>query len=149
MKQGFSLIEVTIFVAILSVFFVMVVAMSTSSLASLKTTERRAYATRYAEELVEWLSGEGEIDWNTTFLAKAPTTSPTRYCFNGTLTTWPPQGACPDYSLDGLFKREVALSRVANVTPGDFQVNATVTVSWQQGSGIMSVPIATVFNKNE
>lgn len=149
MNRGFSLIEVIIFVAILSVFFVMVTSMTTASLASLKTTERRMYATRYAEELLEWVSGESEIDWDGTFLAKAPSTTPTIYCFNGAITTWPLPGSCADYSLNGIFRRELALSRQANAGINDFQITASITVSWQQSSGIMSVPLSTIFNKNE
>lgn len=148
-KRGFSLIEVTVFVAIMSVFFVMVMRMSTASLATLKTSERRTYATRYAEEAVEWLSGEKEVDWDTTFLPKAPLATPTVYCFNDTMTTWPVAGACAGYTLNGLYKREIALSRQANITPGDFQVTAVATVSWQQGVGTMSVPVTIVFNKYE
>lgn len=148
-KHGFSLIEVIIFVSIMSVFFIMVLQMSTTSLATLKTSERRTYATRYAEEAIEWLSGEKEIDWDNTFLPKAPLTTPTVYCFNGPMTTWPAAGACTGFTLNGFFKREVALSRQSNTTPGDFQVTANVTVSWQQGTGIMSAPVSIIFNKYE
>lgn len=148
-RHGFSLIEVTIFVAIMSVFFVMVMSMSTSSLATLKTSERRTYATRYTEEAIEWLGGEKEVDWDNTFLPKAPLTTPTIYCFNSTMTTWPTAGACAGYTLNGFFKREIALSRQANTTPGDFRVTAVVTVSWLQGTGTMSVPVSIIFNKYE
>lgn len=148
-KSGFTLIEIIIFVSVLSVFFIMVFQMSTASLATLKTNERRLYATRYAEEILEWLSAEKEGDWEATFLPKAVSATPTIYCFNAALTTWPTAGTCPSYALNGLFKREVALSRQANTTPGDYQVTAVVTVSWQQGSGAMSVPVTTIYNRYE
>lgn len=149
-RQGFSLIEVIIFAAIVSVFFVMVLSMSTASLSTLKTNERRTYATRYAEETMEWLGGEKSIDWDTTFLPKAPLTTPTVYCFNSTTLSWPAAGSCgSSFTLGGMYRREVALSRQANATPGDFQVTAVVTVSWQQGAGTMSVPVSIIFNKFE
>lgn len=134
----------------MSIFFVMAVGMSTSTLATLKTSERRTYATRYAEEAVEWLQGEKDNDWDNTFLPKAPSGTPTIYCFNSTMTTWPTSGACPSFTLGGFFKREVSMSRQANTTPGDYQVTAVVTVSWQQGTaGTMSVPVSIIFNKFE
>lgn len=149
-NRGFSLIEVTIFVAIISVFFVMVLQLATSSLATLKTTERRTYATRYAEELMEWLEAEKDNDWDNNFLPKTvlPVSTQTIYCFNGTITTWPTAGACAGYTLNSFFKREVSMSRQLNAGT-DYQVTAIVTVSWQQGAGTMSVPVTTVFNKFE
>lgn len=144
--------EMTIFVAILSVFLIMVLRMSTATLASLKTNERRMYATRYAEELTEWLEADKDNDWDGTFLPRTqlPVNTQTVYCFNTTpLTAWPAaSGACAGYTLNSFFKREVSMSRQLN-SGSDYQVTAIITVSWQQGTGTMSVPVTIVFDKYE
>lgn len=129
----------------------MVLRLATTSLSTLKTNERRLYATRYAEEITEWLGAEKENDWDNTFLPKTvlPVGTQTVYCFNSTpLTAWPAAGACPGYTLNGFFKREVSMSRQLNAGT-DYQITAIVTVSWVQGAGTMSVPVTIVYNKYE
>jgi prepilin-type N-terminal cleavage/methylation domain len=52
-KKSFTLIEVLIFVTILSLFFVAAAAVTIVSLRNLKVQEHKILATRYAEELLE------------------------------------------------------------------------------------------------
>jgi type II secretory pathway pseudopilin PulG len=136
-KKSFTLIEVLIFVTILSLFFVTAITITVVSLRNLKIQEHKILATRYAEELLEWLRGEKEVDWNL-FTTKSDT-----YCFNSSpISSWGNLGNCSSYSLNNLYKREVVLTSYG-IPP--YQVNVSITVSWQELGQTYQVPINTVF----
>lgn len=143
--RGFSLVEVLIFISILAVFFVVAASVATYSLRVMQSNESRLLATRYAEELVEWLRGEKEQDWNQ-FNNKASNSPGTAWCFNAdTISNFPgSSGSCAasDFSLGNpdRFKRNVVL--IQDSTGG---VRTNITVSWQEGSSTFSVPINTLF----
>ena len=130
------MMEVLIFVSILSLFFVTAAAITTASLRNLKVQEHKILATRYAEELLEWLRGEKEANWNT-FTNHTDT-----YCFNSSpITSWESPGNCLGYSLNNLYKREVTLT--VQGTPS--QVNVSITVEWQETGNTYKVPLNTIF----
>lgn len=88
--EGFSLIEVLIFVTIFSLFFIIAIASLTSSLRDMKINEHKILAVKYAEELIEWIKAEKEIDWNQ-FISQRMN----KYCFNNQLSdNWPTIGEC-------------------------------------------------------
>ncbi|MFN4212440.1 MAG: hypothetical protein ACK4FL_00525 [Microgenomates group bacterium] len=139
-SQSFSLIEVLVFTSILSLFFVVAAAVATASLRNMKINEHKILATRYAEELLEWLRGEKETDWNT-FISRSNNTT---YCFSiSPITSWPSQGSCSGYNglNPAIYKRELTLTTVG----GGIQVNVSIVVSWQELGNTYSVPINTVF----
>jgi len=136
-KKSFTLIEVLIFVTILSLFFVAAAAVTIASLRNLKVQEHKILATRYAEELLEWLRGEREADWNQF------TTHTGTYCFNSSpITSWGNSGNCSGYSLNNLYKREVTLT-VQGTPP--YQVNISIIVSWQELGQTYQVTINSIF----
>jgi len=136
-KNSFTLVEVLIFVTILSLFFVSAISITIVSLRNLKIQEHKILATRYAEELLEWLRGEKEADWNR-FATRTGT-----YCFNSLpINSWGNFGNCSSYSLNNLYKRELILSSYG--TP-PYQINVAITVSWQELGQTYQVPINTVF----
>ena len=136
-KKSFTLIEVLIFVTILSLFFVTAAAVTITSLRNLKIQENKILATRYAQELLEWLRGEKEADWNNF------TTKNNTYCFNSSpIPSWGSAGNCSNYGLNNLYKREVNLNPQGNPP---YQVNVSITVSWQELGQIYQVPLNTVF----
>ncbi len=143
--RGFSLIEVLVFVTILSLFFVAASSVSIVSLRNLKSNENKILATRYAEELVDWLSGEKEDDWNI-FYNKSSNAG-TVYCFNNLVITWPASGACASYGLSAFFKREATLKR--GLIGSDPKIDVTVDVSWSEASQTLKVPIKTIFTRFE
>lgn len=89
-NDGFSIIEILVFVAIISFLFIALTATVTSALRRMGTAEHRVYATHYAEELQEWLRAEKESDWNT-FVARDISGSGTLYCFNTELNFETPE----------------------------------------------------------
>lgn len=135
MKKSFSLIEVLVFVTIFSLFFVAAATVVVVSLRNMKTSEHKIIATRYAEELLEWLRSQKEIDWNVFNSSHSGT-----YCFSTSpISTWPSNSPCGGY-LESIFKREVTLTRVdAN------KVNVVITVTWTEMGTTYKVPINSVF----
>lgn len=157
--ESFSLIEVLIFVAILSMFFILAVVIVTASLRQMQSGIHRTLATRYAQDLTHWLQTEKETDWNV-FVARGSTTGKV-YCFNWPLgTSWSSmtssqyltaycstnstinykgiQGTSPQ-----IYNREVTLKTVGS--PTVFRVDASVVVSWQELGVGVSVPIQTSY----
>ena len=137
--KAFTLVETLIFVTILSVFFVIAAAVSVSVIRDMKFNEAKIIATRYGEEMNEWLRMEKEINGQD-FINKSNHT----YCFNDNLsfsTDWPPSGQCNnnDYSLVGKYKREVTLE-----TNGD-EIESNVTVSWHAVGETKQVIVETIF----
>ena len=146
MKQkGFSLIEVLIFITIISIFFVVTASISISMIRNTKINERKVIAIRYAEELLEWLRAEKDIDWNV-FTTHAPTAGQ-EYCFNADPSGWINSPPCL-YELDSLYKRTVKLTGL-NTPPPDnttYQVNVEVVVEWLESGSIYNVPLHTTFS---
>lgn len=95
-------------------------------------------ATRYAEELSEWLRSEKEIDWNA-FAARADPGGTTAHCFN-TLSWSSTCGA-----ISGIYTRNAYLQEVTNAG-FVYQVNVTVNVTWSEAGKNYSVPIRTTFS---
>lgn len=145
-KKGFSLVEVLIFTAILSVFFVVASEVATASLRAMKITEHKILATRYAEELQEWIQAQREIDWNS-FAARS-SASGTYYCFKNDISSgWPVSGDCgaSDYTAvvgktPAIFRRN---AKLINIGSG-LQVDVIVTVSWQEVGGTVPTPVEII-----
>ncbi len=149
-NKGFSLIEVLIFVSVFALFFVVAIAVVTVSLKNMKTNEHKILATRYAEELQEWLRSEKEIDWNV-FTVHSSASPGSTYCFNSAISPiWPGAGACAGFTgvvgsdNPQIFKRQAVLvSTGANPVS---QVTAQITVSWQEANQPFQVQLNSVFN---
>ncbi len=144
-EQSFTLVEVLVFLTILSLFFITVSAITTYSLRNLKTQENKMIATNYAQQLLEWLRGQKEKDWNE-FAKKSSTTGIT-YCFNNNLSldsNFPTSGRCNNYNLDLRFKREATLTNLTNNPVAKIKLG--ITVKWQEGNNIFSVPLDTIFS---
>lgn len=140
-NRGFSLIELLVFVSIFSLFFVIAISVMTVSLKNLKTNEHRIVATRYAEELLEWMKGEKEQDWNA-FYARA-SGGGSAYCFNGIDPNWTVTSPCAEFNgITGstypskIYKRDAVLTQAST-----FQVDVTITVSWMEGTRLVTVPL--------
>jgi len=149
-QQAFSLIEVLVFISILSIFFVLAAAVITFSLRDMKINEHKIIATMYADELMEWLRSQKEVNWET-FYAKADTNGLV-YCFNNQITSTTNitdfsagdcnneytgiQGQSPE-----IFKREATLETVAGFAD---QVNILVEVEWKELGNTYKIPIKSV-----
>ena len=146
-KAGFSLIEVLVFVTILSLVFITAAAVGTVSIRNSQNSEKKIIATRYAEELHDWLSAQKEIDW-LSFVSRSSSAG-TKYCF-GTepvSSPWPApaSGSCSGQLINGLFTREVTLTYDNNSR----RVSAFIDVSWSLGGNKYDVPINGIFAEFE
>ncbi len=144
-QYGFTLVELLVFIAILSVFFVTAVTVAVASLRNIKTNEQRIMATRYAEEVAEWVRSEREADWPAFILHGSDFGQ--FFCFNQTpIQAWPtdPNPAnCTFNSLQpALFRRSMVLTTYGN----NNQAKATINVSWNIGTGsTLNVPLTVDF----
>src|SRR3989344_8270460 len=86
LNKAFTLIEIMIFVSLLSIVLIVTVGYVTRLLMNMKVNEHKIFATFYVEEVSEWLLGERESDWNN-FHSKASVSAPgTTYCLNNSLS---------------------------------------------------------------
>ena len=143
---GFSLLEVLIFVSIIGLFFIAAASIATISLRAIQSNKNKILATRYAEELAEWIRGEKEADWQE-FTTGITNKVNKTYCFyTSPIQIWPSQGACngtSEQKIRGIFEREISLSLSGE------RVNVNIVVEWLEGNQTLSVPIKTVFEKFE
>ena len=139
MKKSFSLVEILVFVTVLSVFFVAAMSILTYSLINMKVNEHKILASHYAGEALEWIKEEKDKDWNV-FFALDSNPESTTYCLNS--LSWS-SGSCTTYDLGSpspIFKREAVLD--SQTSPE--RVNATVNVYWVEGSDVFSVSLNSV-----
>lgn len=145
--EGFSLIEVLVFVTVLSLFFVSAIVVTTFSLKNMKSQEHKIIAAHLGEEGMEWIRSEKEADW-TVFASRGNTAGKT-YCVDGDLD-WLTGNACAvsDYSLGQppKFKREVYLKNSGSPVN---QVDVIVTISWKDASEVVSIPITAIYTTRE
>ncbi len=172
-EQSFSLLEVLIFVTILSLFFVAALTVTIASLRSTKVNENKLIAKHYAQELYDWLRTQKELNWGgTCFYSPAeagtvpscysPTenentftirasTFPREYCFQTSpITSWPSilgsLDNCP-YTVGGGFQRYVKFTLVTNENQAYIdKVKASIVVKWVDAGTVYETPIDTVFS---
>ena len=152
-RLGFSMVEVLVFVSVVAMFFVVAATISSFSLQVAKSNENKILATRYAEELIEWLRGEKEVDWEqfkTNTIPDPPGTAQ-NYCFyqktfgSNWNNTSKLNTTCSGFELGSVFNRDLTITPTSDSN----QVNVDVTVSWRDGPNTFTVPVKTVFSRFE
>lgn len=142
-NQGFSLIEVLVFITILSLIFISAAILGTVSIRNSKSTENKIIASRYGEELLDWLRSQKEIDW----LAFTARISPSKtYCFaDESFARWPDVGSCGSNQVitNSIFRREATLTY--NNDPQGERVNVEIHLTWSEGGNNYDVTTKGVF----
>lgn len=151
--RGFTLVELMIFVSLLSIILVICAAFVTKLMANMKHNEHRILATFYAEEVKEWLNGEREADWNDFHSMAVADIDGETYCLNSPLLTSDAitsliAGACTSYDGVGtlqpkIYKRELKLLK--NNATNPTYVEAIVTVKWVEGQVEQEVSINSIY----
>lgn len=149
-KQSFSLIEVIIFVAILSLFFVTGMAVVVYSLQTMKTSQHKMIATQYAQQLATWIKTQKETDWKT-FISHSSTVG-ISFCFKTSpIPDWPSVGTCgsSDYInvSPPIFIRSVTLTSDSDTSPS--KVDIDILLSWNEANNTYSVPLNTIVSRFE
>lgn len=142
--EAFSLIEVLVFVSILSIFFIGAAAIATAALRDMKITEHKIIATRYAEELLEWLRAEKETDWNVfADSGHAGKCQPAQtLCFNTLDWNSGCSVSCAK-GLNSLYGRSAKFQVDNPALPT--QVTVSLEVSWTELGNTYTIPIKTNF----
>jgi type II secretory pathway pseudopilin PulG len=165
LKKAFSFIEVLVFIAVFSVFFVVAATIVTASLRNLKYNEHKVIATHYAEQLMEWLKSSKEVDSNA-FFGKGgyDDTNPSNvignfYCFNTKTIQWPSQPirsnlpthcgypAADPNNLPSTYSRSVEIIHDNQKTP--FEATVKVRVYWQDNGADNKVELSTILASYE
>jgi len=144
MKKAFSLIEVLVFVTIISLFFITAVTITVFSLKNSKNQEYRILATRYAEEGIEWIKQEKEDDWQLFTTRDDSGGSGTTYCLNS--LDWNNKSDCNEsYALGppNIFKRNLLI--INSGSPVD-RISADMTVSWLENDVEQKIILKSVLN---
>lgn len=158
LSHGFSLIEVMIFVVIISMVLVIAIGYVTNLMRTMKINEHKIIATYYAEEAREWLKGEREADWNA-FSQIAGYNPATPYCFNNEILLTDtisqvgsgkkfPNQLCNSFvgvigKSPSIYKREITLTKDKLIAPTS--IEAEVVVSWYETGVLYRVPVTTKF----
>lgn len=152
--EGFSLIEVIIFVAILSIFLVTAATITTLSMHQNSLQINKIKAVHYNDQLLEWLRSEKDRDWNN--LTEKATSLPggSVYCFCSEDLSWATasikadKSACCPTPLSSLFKRYVTLSSSIYAPTGfspSSQIEVTIDTDWQEAGNSYSTKLHTLF----
>lgn len=164
-NNSFSMIEVLIFITILTLFFIAATTVTTASLRNMKINEHKILASKYADELLEWLRSKKETDWDF-FNTKVNSASNKVYCFNSTLLNYDfsdlnngwfseeTSNNCTGRfnSLDpAIYDRQVHLEGINQGTCGlnsglYCQIKVSIEVKWQELGTSYSVPVSTIFS---
>lgn len=149
MQEGFSLVELLVFVTVLSVFFVVAASSTTTIMKYQQMNYHKVFASRYAEEALEWLRGVKEEDW-VGFTNTYSDSGGSTYCFNSLPGSdaiggvWSMNLAdCDsvDNWINKTYKRIVTLTTQANNT-----VIADIYVYWYEGKTLLSTKLNVVFS---
>lgn len=140
--NGFSLIEVLVFVSILSLVFISAMAVTTYSLKVMKFSQYKIFASHYAEEGLEWVRSQKDEDWNDFISLDTSTGSGTTYCLNN--LNWSSPGTCNGTDFFGepnIYSREVTLTNQGG-SPVN-QSNVEVKVYWINEGNNFNVDLKT------
>ncbi len=146
-KKSFSLIEVLIFVTILAMFLIAAASIITVSMRQNKVKINMLRAIHYNEQLLEWITGEKEMDWNL-FVAKGIVTG-TTYCFplEDLSSPWPfvvvgdPKTVCTS-DLGGMYRRYATVTTIGAPVS---RVDAVAHTEWEEAGNIYKTELNTVF----
>ena len=157
-NKAFTLIEIMIFVSLLSMVLIVAVGYVTRLLMNMKVGEHKIYATFYVEETSEWLINERYADWDG-FQAKAGNPNSIIYCLNNNLNLTntiailnasnrvASPNNCPFNGITGntplIFRRTVTLRK--NTAVNATQVTALTVVSWVDNGVTYSQQVENVY----
>lgn len=150
MRHSFSLIEVLIFISILSIFLVTSASIVTVSMHQNSQKINKLKATHYNNQLLEWMRSQKELDWNGLAARTAPNSF---YCFCTDVLGWTSavsdKGYCCPIPLSNIFKRYITLTSSVYAPTGFIsttQIEATIVTEWQEGSNSYSARLHTLFS---
>jgi len=143
MRKSFSLIEVIIFISILSMFLVSAATIVTVMLQQNTLQINKLKARHYTNQLMEWVREEKNTNW-LTFVNHA---SNNVYCFQNEEPSW---GATVTTGSDCPFLNAFYQRYIIFTTTGSgayAQVQAVIKTDWQEVGNSYSTSIHTLFSQ--
>ena len=142
-RKSFSLIEVLIFVTILSLLLIASAAIVTVSMRQNTLKINMLRATHYNEQLLDGIREQKESDWSLFATFAGDNT----YCFKEDDLSSPFEilnvTDCPS-TLGGMYRR-YAVFKTTLSPQGPTQVDATVNTSWQDAGNNFITTLHTLF----
>ena len=152
-EKGFTLIELIVFVTILSTILVTMAGFTVSIHRRLKINSHKVMANFAGENLKEWLNSRRLSNWPELQAMATPVASPPQtYCANNQInlsddiSTVFTSGACSNYDgITGIspqiFKRELSLIKDPSGT-----VTSKITVFWLEDGVTYNVVFSSVYS---
>jgi Tfp pilus assembly protein PilV len=146
-KLGQSMFEVVLAIAVISLIVVGVVVLSTNAVRNTSFSRNQTQASRYAQEALEWLRNQRNID-AAGFRSKVNATP--NYCLDTlpSIASLNNTGVCGtnEFISGTIFRRQVTFSSTTQLnTKGESVViiNAAVTAIWSDSQGSHQVRSST------
>lgn len=156
MKKGQTLFELVIAIGVALLILTGIVHIVTTSIRNSTFAKNQSEATRYAQEMLEWLRKERDSGWDE--LLENAQLSPNEFgyavqtfCFEQESLSWPdPPLACNIQSdndkmaADSRFWREVVIEWTGDLDdPEEDIIHARVKLTWRDSAGVHDSTIAT------
>ncbi|MFS8159119.1 MAG: type IV pilus modification PilV family protein [Candidatus Roizmanbacteria bacterium] len=139
-KKGLSILEILVFILLISVLMIGISYLTVYTLRNSRYIQNKTKATRYAQQLHEWLAGQKEKNW-VDFVGSL---SETTYCIDtiadSIATISSQQGACTGYDIQSLFKRELIISDINSDTT---EIRYKILVKWRDGANVGQVSLSS------
>lgn len=159
--QGMSIVEVLIFIVILTVVLVSLISITTSVIRQSRANYNKTYATHHAQQLAEWIRIQKDVlGWNDFYsrILSSPGIT-TVWCVNNeiqltsVLDTLLDQNDTTNCNFQGIvnvspsiFNRTVTFSQNAGARTSNDSVKATIRVEWNEsGNQVNFVETSTVY----
>lgn len=152
---GFSIIEIIVFVSLLSIILVAAVGYTVRLVFTMTHNRHKILATHYVDEVKDWLDGERESDWEV-FQGRSSTGTGTTYCMNAPLQLLTrlntlAAGACGFNGIGAviptnplIYRRTLTLQKDQAETART--VTATIRVSWRDEGVLYTESIETIYS---
>ena len=154
-KKGFSIIEIIVFMTLLSVVLVAGVGYTARLIITMSHNRHQLLATHYTDELKEWLGGEREVDWEN--FQDHASVAGIEYCLNNrldlsdtidTILTSASLGGCSFTGVSGtdplIYQRTLFLRK--DVAETATRLRATIRVAWRDEGVLYQEEVQTVYS---
>jgi type II secretory pathway pseudopilin PulG len=144
-QQGQSLIEIVVAIGVIVLILVALISAVTTGLRNAEFARNKGQATKYAQQVIEWLRTQRDAGWASFYDFAGPGGSSRTYCIN--TLAWPGTGPCSITNVMSgdsfnIFHREVTLSQSSPA-----RVAIRVRVFWEEGQRTSEVTVDTYLTK--
>ncbi len=153
-----SLVEVLIFIVILTIVLVSLIGITTSVIRQSRTNYSKTFATHHAQQLAEWLRIQKDVvGWNQFY--STVMTAPANFCVNdeirldsvlGDLLSENNTANCDGTGINGvspqIYNRTVAFTQEPGANTSNDSMEVVIRVEWQEaGNQLNFVETSTVY----